>query len=547
MRLPEELLGRHSVRAALSDALLESSNGTPSLVLLTGDGGSGKSTVLLDLKRAAHASGAVVLVSGWGLFDRDIPFRGLFPLCEQLVEWLSTLPEVERQTRIATLRASLADSCGVVTEAFPMLESVLGIHARPPATSTIERQNRLTYCFTTLLAALGTAGRPVVVLLEDLHWADGASLFIVERLPGQAGGCHLLTVATVRTGPDGADENFLSRLEQTSAERGQTVRKLFVSPFELGDTESFLAGALCMLPAATTTLASVLTEMSLGNPLAVRELLAEIQAQGLLAFERETGHWVWHTDTIRQSHIPEDVAQLFASRISSLPAEALEALRAAACVGGRFDSCTIAPLLAKPSSEIDGALATCAQAGFIVPRAPAAASQRGDQVFEFRHERIQKATYTATPTAMQRRVHAARGAALLAEHDTTHASDTLFEALTHLNRDHALREGKEDIALAKLNFLGALRAKEATAYDTAAQLLQNVRAQLPIDGQSWDPNLAFDYALIRAECEHLCKRTSIAAEIYADLLKRVSGPEQRITVLMARTQMLTNVGRFAET
>jgi predicted ATPase/signal transduction histidine kinase len=552
VRFPEEPCGRLEVRAALAECLADARAGKATLALLTGEGGSGKSTLLQELRRTARASGALVFGGGWGLFDRNIPFRGLTPICEQLVEWMSTLDQSRRAERVAMLREALGEGCGVVTEAFPVLEALLGIHPRPAEVGTLERQNRLMFCLTVLLGAIGGPEAPLVLLLEDLHWADDASLLMLERLPGQAAPRHLLTLATVRIGVDGdgADPAFVPALVAACEERGQTVRTLAVAPFQRADAAWYLSTALGVPAEQTNTLADVLAEVSAGNPLAFRELLAEAAAQKLLAFDQDKRAWAWRAEAIRQSCVPEDVARIFASRISSMPPAGLQALRVASCLGPRFDLGALALLLGTTVDEAGAAVEACRAAGFVVadgPQAPVPVPRAAaQQTFQFRHERIQSAAYAGLAAAEQDRLHAAHGAALLESYRQGHSADNLFEALSHLNRSHTLRAGGADLELAKLNLQAARLAKQSTAFGAAARYLEHVAAQLPAVVWQSDPELAFEFGLLRAECAYLAQQTSLAEETYADLLGRSHDPERRIRVLLARGQMLTNRGRFKE-
>jgi hypothetical protein len=129
VRFPDQVLGREGVRSALYESFVDAAHGHPALLLLTGDGGSGKSTILADLGKRARAEGALVLRGGWTAYDRDVPFRGLAPICHQIVAWLSTLGATERNEQVRVLKQALGDACGVVTEAFPVLEAALGIHS----------------------------------------------------------------------------------------------------------------------------------------------------------------------------------------------------------------------------------------------------------------------------------------------------------------------------------------------------------------------------------------------------------------------------------
>jgi predicted ATPase/GAF domain-containing protein len=542
VRFPDQVLGREGVRSGLYEAFVNATHGHPALLLLTGDGGSGKSTVLSDFARRARAEGALVLRGGWTAYDRDVPFRGLAPICQQIVDWLSTLAAPERDECVRALKHALGDACGVVTEAFPVLEAALGIHPPPALAGDFERQNRLIYCFTSLLGALGSPEHAVVVLLEDLHWADPSSLLMLQRLPGGGGRRQLLTVASVRTGEDGADDTFVPELASAAADRGQTVRTLFVPPFELAETRAFLATALMAPPAEVEPLATWLGRTSLGNPLALREILAAIAGQGLVVFDAAADRWTWRLEAIQQVHLPENVAQILANRISNRDEGALAALRAAACIGAQFTVADLAELLGRPAADVANAVGTFVDEGFV-----ARVSSRPDvEIFEFRHELVQRAAYTGLAPDAQARLHEARGLSLRAAYEAGGGSQTLFEALTHLNRSHALRGGGESLALAELNLKAAILAKESTAYDTAAHLLSNAEGQLPKDIWSRDPETAFRMALLQAECAYLARRLTAAERLFGDLLARLSNPELKVTTLLTRMRVYSNMGRFEE-
>ena len=490
--------------------------------------------------------GALVLEGGWSPYDRDVPFRGLASVCEQILEWWSTLDRSEREQIAAALRQALGDGCAIVTEAFPSLESVLGIHPRPAASGTLERRNRLTHCLTTLLAALGGPERPVVLLFEDLQWVDAASRPIIEGLPGRASLRNLLTVASVRTGADGIDESFLTDVVAVAEQHGQTVRTLLVSPFEIGDTRLFLASALGVPTSEVEPLAEVLGHLSLGNPLALRELLASAAGQGLVKFDRGEGRWTWSVDAIQRSHLPEGVAQILANRLSLLGTDELTTLRVGSCIGARFDVRAVAELLQKSAPSIRSALDGGVAAGFLLPIEGSDRKDDADVTYQFRHERVQSAAYSGLSVNEQERLHATRGAALLALHQSTGNNDFLFESLTHLNRSHNLRSAEQDLAVARHNLKGAELAYQATAYDTAAQLLVHATSQLPGDVWETDAELAFGAALLHAECEYLSRRTDSAERAYAAILARKLSPERCMTILTNRMRMLSNMGRFEE-
>ncbi|HXU62772.1 MAG TPA: AAA family ATPase, partial [Polyangia bacterium] len=416
IRFPDQVFGRESVRSALYSSFVEAIHGLPTLVLVTGDGGSGKSTIMADFRRRIRDEGALVLRGGWTVYDRDIPFRGLAPACLQIVEWFSTLEPAERRRVAEHLKRTLGTGCGVVTEAFPVLEAVLGIQPPPAPTGELERQNRLTYCFTTLLSALGSPERAVVLLLEDLHWADASSLLIVERLPGRSIPAQFLTVATLRTGLDGAAAGTVSALARSAVERGQTVRTLVTEAFHAPDVRAFVAGTLGLSVEEAEPLADLLAAPTLGNPLALRETLSTVMERGLVTFDPAARRWTWDLDGIRQVHLPDNVGQILANRLSALPAGSLEALRAGACLGAKFRVGDLAALLGRSPNELERVLEQPVSDGFIARVGEKGGTPSSEPSWRFRHDLVRRAAYDGLSAEMRRNFHAVRGAALLASH-----------------------------------------------------------------------------------------------------------------------------------
>ena len=179
----------------------------------------------------------------------------------------------------------------------------------------------------------------------------------------------------------------------------------------------------------------------------------------------------------------------------------------------------LAQVLDRSPAEVTAALGTSVDEGYIASVAQAA----NPQAFEFRHEVVQRAAYLGLSHASQERLHQARGTDLRASHESSGSPELLFEALTHLNRSHALRGAGEDLSLAQLNLKAALMAKESTAYGTAAHLLRNAEGQLSQEIWIQSPETAFRTALLQAECAYLAKRIGTAESLFDALLTRLSG------------------------
>jgi class 3 adenylate cyclase len=230
------------------------------------------------------------------------------------------------------------------------------------------------------------AERPLVVLLEDLHWAEEPLLDVVERLVGEVRG-PLLVLGTARpelldarpSWGGGRRNASLLWLEPLSeAESAQLVRELVESalPAEVRD---------------------VVVERSEGNPFFVEELLGTLIDRGLLARDEQG----WTSASIASLEIPDSVQALVAARIDLLPAAEKRALQAAAVTGRVFWAGAVAALVGGGDPNF-----ALLEQRDLVRRRPGS-SMGGEREYAFKHALTRDVAYASLPKAQRARLHAA--------------------------------------------------------------------------------------------------------------------------------------------
>jgi tetratricopeptide (TPR) repeat protein len=231
------------------------------------------------------------------------------------------------------------------------------------------------------------ADRPLVLLIEDLHWAEDDLLDALERVLRDArAAVTLLTTAR---------PELLSRRASWGAARRNTAT-IWLDPLQPQDTEEMLDGLLSLeLPAAIEQL---VVERAGGNPFFVEELVGELVEAGVL--ERHNGGW--RTGELPEGFsVPDSVHAVLAARIDRLPPTEKAALQAASVVGGVFWPSAVAHVLDGPEPSFD----VLEDRDFV--RARSGSSAPGEREYAFKHSLTREVAYSSIPKARRGRLHAA--------------------------------------------------------------------------------------------------------------------------------------------
>ncbi|PCC68121.1 Protein kinase domain-containing protein [Nannocystis exedens] len=182
-QIPEKLYGREDEVAALLSAFDRAADaGVPELVLVSGYPGIGKSALVHELHKPVVRRRGFFISGKFDQYKRDIPYSTLVQAFGELV--LEILAESEE--RIAAWRQRLRDALGksgqLIVDVIPQIELVIGAQPPVPELPPREAQNRFRIVFRKFIGVFARKEHPLALFLDDLQWADSASLGLLEEL-----------------------------------------------------------------------------------------------------------------------------------------------------------------------------------------------------------------------------------------------------------------------------------------------------------------------------------------------------------------------------
>jgi len=403
-KLRAPLVGRDQELAALLGGVKQAHAGEGSVMVVSGEAGLGKSRLLEEFKNDPSLSDCLLLESQASQ-GNSRPFALAADL---LREWCQLSGNESNDDALALLRAALERSGGQLETELPSLATLLGIQyadenspgSSQPGSSTPTGdalRKRLQLALTRLATVL-SAQRPLVIVLEDLHWADQSSIEILGGLLTASQRAPVVTIITTR-------EDSATAL--TDSKTHKRSSQIALSPLDDNDLDRLVTGLLgtAGLPIALRRRIRANAE---GNPFYVEEVLRSFIDQGALVQSRDG----WQTTAaINEVDVPDSVQGVVLARVDAMDDQAREILQAASVIGRRFYHRLLLGTV-DDSSELDTALARLEDmqlVGSSMSSRTGSVARRADTAereYHFHHQVAQQTVYQSLLKGRRRDMHA---------------------------------------------------------------------------------------------------------------------------------------------
>ena len=508
--LPDKLYGRDPEIKVLLDSFERVAQGNKELVLVAGFSGIGKTAVVNEVYKPITKQQGYFLQGKFDQFNRNIPFSAFVQAFSTLVQQLLAESDEQLNQWKVEILTALGKNAQVIIDIIPNLEIILGQQPTVTELSGSAAQNRFNLVLSQFVRVFTQQEHPLVIFLDDLQWADSASLSLLKLLMDEFNNASLLIIGAYRDNEVFATHPLMLCLQEIAQEQAQ-IATITLEPLAETDINNLVADTLVCTSIAAAPLSELIYQKTQGNPFFTTQFLKGIYEDEYLKFNAEESFWQCDLTQLKQLNLTDDVVQYMVDRLRKLPEKTQKVLKLAACIGNRFDLATLAIVCELTQVEVTNNLWSALRAGLIVPETQIyrlyiedklQVTWENDLVVEYRflHDRVQQAAYALIPDNQKQQAHLIIGRLLLHNKTAAERENQLFEIVNHLNLASSLiTKADEKYQLCQLNLRAGKKARVATAYKSAqAYFLKGIET---LEDNSWQNQYQLTLSLYCAATE----------------------------------------------
>ncbi|MEH2339977.1 trifunctional serine/threonine-protein kinase/ATP-binding protein/sensor histidine kinase [Nostoc sp.] len=500
----EKLYGRENEVQQLLAAFEPVSQGSSELMLVAGFSGIGKTAVVNEVHKPIVKQRGYFIKGKFDQFNRNIPFSAFVQAFRNLIMQLLTESDQQLHDWKTRILEAVGENGQVILEVIPELEIIIGQQLPAPKLSGNAVQNRFNLLFQKFLEVFTTKEHPLVMFLDDLQWADSASLKLMQLLMSESARGYLLLIGAYRDNEVSITHPLMFTLEEINKAKA-TINTITLAPLSPSSLNELVADTLTCSLEVAQPLTQLVYQKSKGNPFFSTQFFKALYEDNLIVFDRELGYWQSDIVAVKALSLTDDVVEFMALQLQKLPTATQNILKLAACIGNQFDLATLAIVSEQSQLETSSDLWRALQEGFILPQSEIYKFYVGQEIedglkssqtisYKFLHDRIQQAAYSLIPNAQNQAIHLQIGELLLNNTPIEKQEERIFEIVNQLNIGVKLIIKQSDREqLAQLNLLAGQKAKLSTAYTAAIEYISFGIQLLTTD--SWERKYALALAL----------------------------------------------------
>ncbi|MEG3971560.1 AAA family ATPase [Microcoleus sp. T2B6] len=487
--IPEKLYGRETEVFSLLSAFERVSTGSAEMMLVAGFSGIGKTAVVNEVHKPIARQPGYFIKGKYDQFQRNIPFSAFVQAFRELMGQLLSESDAQLHRWKTLILTAVGESGQVLIDVIPELEHIIGAQSPALELSGSAAQNRFNLLMQKFVQVFTTAEHPLVIFLDDLQWADSASLKLLQLLMEDRG--HLLVLGAYRDNEVSPAHPFMLTVDEI-VKSGAVVNTISLQPLSVADINQLVADTLICNLSFAGPLTELVYQKTKGNPFFSTQFLKSLYEDGQITFDPPVsplgkggskGGWQCDIAQARLTHA-SDVVEFMAAQLQKLPAITQEVLKLAACIGAQFDLDTLAIVNEELPEQTASALWKALQEGLILPITegykcfiPTDAQSNTESIinptYRFLHDRVQQAAYSLIPNDQKQAAHLKIGQLLLQNSSESETEEKLFDIVGHLNLGiELITSSNEREALAQLNLKAGRKARSSTAYSAATVYLQ---------------------------------------------------------------------------
>lgn len=547
--ISSKLMGRDAELTIMNDAYQLAQMGKKQALYIGGYSGVGKTRLVQEFQRTKVDASSFVTKAKFDFLQRSTPYTAIIAAIRELIRNLLREEDLKLVYWKERLLYFLNGNGQIIINVVPELEIVIGKQAVLDDLSPDESQNRFQQTFLNFIAAFSSAEHSLIIFLDDLQWADLASIKLIELMVIDNIIKNFFFIGAYRDHEVNPTHPFVISLRKQ--EKRADIKEIKLLPLQKETISSFILETLQHRVERPDTLIEKIFQKTQGNIFFTIQLITSLNDAGLL-YKDAHGNWLWDEKALLEYNLAENVVELLVEKIKSLGEMQKNILRTGACVGDTFDLFTIANLAGERLYTVVNELSAVINMGYIISQdenldhyirssqdiSDADFNRVGNVRFQFSHDRIRQACLSLVNEDELAVINLKAGQFKLKNYSPAEIDEEIFFIANHFNKGRKFITEKEDLQnLVEINLRAGKKAKEATAYDSAIDYFNLGRQSLNFNHNY---RQLYDFYLQGAACKYQIGKYDEAEKDLDELYQQSLTRLDKLEVLMLKVYMYTS-------
>ena len=548
LHLPQGVFGREKELQKLVDAFHRVKEGIPKVLFISGYSGVGKTTLVNELYTPVKKSGGLFIQGKSDQYKKTTPYDSLRQAFDLLFTEILSQDKASIFAWKSKITAALGSNTGIITAIFPKLEKIIGPQEPVESLPIHEAHNRFNRVMINFLQAVASVEKPLVIFLDDLHWADHNSIQLLQLMLSVSERIHVLFIGAYRDNEAANSPSLQSLLDNMAAGLGAS-EIICLDPLNLSDVRRMLSEILHYTSRQTEILARLCHKKTGGNPFFLWHFIMSLKDDGQLYFDPEKRTWEMKLEHIVSRSATDNVVDLMVGKIEKLPQGTIEILKLAACINNTFDVETLSVILGVSRDSTAEALMQAIREGLVVsPEQDLYYREEKNNEpvkYRFLHDRVQQAAYLLIDERQKIDFHYRIGSLLLEKSPEFEKSENLLEITDHLNlAENIVQVRKEGMMLVVLNLEAGKKAREYSAYEMALDYFS--RGICLLGNTDWNSHheMVLELYTEAAEMAYICAKYRLVDKFISSVLDREKNLLPMARVYRIKIEALTAQNRL---
>lgn len=531
--IPEKLYGRKTEASQLLETFESCSQGNREILFISGLSGIGKSTLVNELHKPIVEKRGYFIAGKHELLKMNIPYKAIIQAFKEIIKEILTESNESLTSWKEKILDAIGDNASVITDIISEVELIIGEQPPVQPLPAAESQNRFNLVFLNFIKVFAQKEHPLVLFIDDLQWADNATLNFLKVILTDSSLKYFLLFGAYRHNEIDKSHQFSLMCDSLKKEN-ISWKDIRLEALKENDIVNLLSDTLHSDNTKVQPLAQLIYTKTGGNPFFIKEFLKKLYESKLINFKQG---WQWELSSVKQAGITENVVDLMAEKIKSLPSDTWSILKIACCKGVTFDIKDISQINNKTEIETLKALTKAINEGIIT---------KVDNTLNFVHDKVREAAYSIIDEDEKINIHHKIGITILKNSDLTKNEEVVFTIANQLNLAIKLLNSEEKAQLIDINLKAGIKAKSSTAYSAAVDFFESSIKILQED--SWTQNYTKTFSLYSelSEVKYLAGNYEDAEQLFETALEKSQNKKDKVKIYSLQIAKDCALSKFSE-